>query len=87
MSLNDLENKSLEEELNTLSANDEKLIQINFKNQILLELNKVAFFFNENLKYYKARIKKIKVTKFYFKFFRKFSNPIFRKIFPIKKLS
>ncbi len=61
MSLTDLENNSLEENINILTPNDEKLIQIDFKNQILLEIKKVGFFFNENISYYKARTEKIKV--------------------------
>jgi hypothetical protein len=61
VSLTDFENKSLEVNINIMTPDDEKEIQLNFKNQILLEIKKVGFFFNENISYYKARTEKIKV--------------------------
>lgn len=64
VSLTDLDNKSLEVNMNIMTPDDEKVIQLNFKNQILLEIKKVGFFFNENLSFYKARTEKIKVIKF-----------------------
>lgn len=70
-SLKSLENKSLSNSLisEELTPEEERSIQINFKKQIFLEIDKVAFFYKHNLNFYKARIKKIKVRKFYFKFF------------------
>lgn len=61
MSLPEVDSNSLEENMNTMTPNDEKEIQLHFKNQILLEIKKVGFFFNENITYYKARTEKIKV--------------------------
>ncbi len=44
-----------------LDIDEEKTIQINFKKQIFLEIEKVGFFFAHNLNFYKIRLKKIKV--------------------------
>ena len=65
VSLAEFDNKSLVGSLisEELDPNEEKTIQLNFKKQIFLEIEKVGFFFSHNLNFYKARIKKIKVKK------------------------
>lgn len=62
-SLVELENKSLGLSLisEEFDPDEEHFIQINFKKQIFLEIEKVGFFFSHNLNYYRERIKKIKV--------------------------
>lgn len=56
----DLEKRSLADESYFLTFEEEKEIQNNFLEQLLLELKKVEYFFSENLRYYKARLEKIK---------------------------
>ena len=49
---------------NELDIEEENLIQLNFKKQIFLEIEKVGFFFSHNINFYKIRLKKIKVIFF-----------------------
>ena len=50
--------------MNEIGYEDEKQLQENFENQLILELKKVEYFLLENLKYYKTRLDKIKVNIF-----------------------
>jgi len=46
---------------NKLNYEDEKLLEQNFVDQLIEELRKVNYFFNENLKHYRKYLESIEV--------------------------
>jgi hypothetical protein len=60
-STNGLSRNNLNESLLQLSVQEETQIQKHFEDQILAELEKVEFFYNQNISFYSKKLDKINV--------------------------
>lgn len=62
-STNQITRQNLNENLLQLSEQEELDIQKHFKEQILTELEKVEYFYNQNVLFYSKKLEKISVSK------------------------